>query len=222
MPPSRFAVPSEVPGLAARRIAADILDGVLHKHRTLDDQLDGAGAHPGLKTLADRDRALMRRLVATILRRLGTLGHLLSRLLDRGIPTDAPRAQSALLIGAAQILWMDVPDHAAVDLSVRLVQSDRRAAKYAGLVNAVLRRCAREGQPLIDEVKAQTLDIPPWLLARWIGAYGETTARRDGARHRPRAVARHHREIRRGAMGEPPARRNACRPAPCAPCCRVR
>ncbi len=177
MPPSRFAVPSEVPGLAARRIAADILDGVLHKHRTLDDQLDGAAAHPGLKTLADRDRALMRRLVATILRRLGTLGHLLSRLLDRGIPTDAPRAQSALLIGAAQILWMDVPDHAAVDLSVRLVQSDRRAAKYAGLVNAVLRRCAREGQPLIDEVKSQNLDIPPWLLARWIGTYGETTAR---------------------------------------------
>lgn len=181
MPPSRFAVPSEVPGLAARRIAADILDGVLHKHRTLDDQLDGAGAHPGLKALADRDRALMRRLVATILRRLGTLGHLLSRLLDRGIPTDAPRAQSALLIGAAQILWMDVPDHAAVDLSVRLVQSDRRAAKYAGLVNAVLRRCAREGQPLIEEVKSQTLDIPPWLLARWIGAYGEATAREMAA-----------------------------------------
>src|SRR6201995_349592 len=177
MPPQRFALPTEVPGLAARRIAADILDGVLHKHRTLDDQLDGAGAHPGLKTLSDRDRALMRRLVATILRRLGTLGHVLSRLLDRGIPTDAPRAQSALLIGAAQILWMDVPDHAAVDLSVRLVQSDRRAAKYAGLVNAVLRRCAREGQPLIDEVKGQTLDIPPSLMARWIAAYGEAAAK---------------------------------------------
>ncbi len=166
-----------MPGPAARRIAADILAGVLHKRRTLDDQLEGAGAHPGLKTLADRDRALMRRLVATILRRLGTLGHVLSRLLDRGIPTDAPRAQSALLIGAAQILWMDVPDHAAVDLSVRLVQSDRRAAKYAGLVNAVLRRCAREGQPLIDEVKSETLDVPPWLLKRWIAHYGETVAR---------------------------------------------
>jgi 16S rRNA (cytosine967-C5)-methyltransferase len=177
MPPQRFALPSEVPGLAARRIAADILDGVLHKHRTLDEQLDGANAHPGLKSLSDRDRALMRRLVATVLRRLGTLGHLLSRLLDRGIPTDAPRAQSALLIGAAQILWMDVPDHAAVDLSVRLVQSDRRAAKYAGLVNAVLRRCAREGQPLIDEVKAKNLDIPPWLMARWSANYGEARAR---------------------------------------------
>src|ERR1700759_4170032 len=109
MPSQRLARPVEVPGLAARRIAADILDGVLHKHRTLDDQLDGAGAHPGLKTLADRDRALMRRLVATILRRLGTLGHLLSRLLDRGIPTDAPPAESALLIAAAGSFWRGVP-----------------------------------------------------------------------------------------------------------------
>src|ERR1700729_729928 len=176
MPPQRFALPSEVPGLGAGRIAADILDGVLHKHRTLDEQLDGAAAHPAVKTLSDRDRALMRRLVATILRRLGTLGHVLSRLLDRGIPTDAPRAQSALLIGAAQILWMDVPDHAAVDLSVRLVQSDRRAAKYAGLVNAVLRRCAREGQPLIDEVKSKHLDVAPGLFARWAAHYGATVA----------------------------------------------
>ena len=177
MPPQRSLASSDVPGLAARRIAADILDGVLHRQRTLDDQLDGAGAHPALKTLSDRDRALMRRLVATILRRLGTLGHLLSRLLDRGVPTDAPRAQSALLIGAAQILWMDVPDHAAVDLSVRLVQSDRRASRYTGLVNAVLRRCAREGLAIVEDTKDQTLDIPPWLMARWNAHYGETTAR---------------------------------------------
>ena len=209
MPPQRFALPSEVPGLAARRIAADILDGVLHKHRTLDDQLDGAGAHPGLKTLSDRDRALMRRLVATILRRLGTLGHVLSRLLDRGIPTDAPRAQSALLIGAAQILWMDVPDHAAVDLSVRLVQSDRRAAKYAGLVNAVLRRCAREG-PAADR-RGQVADAGCSAMAA--GALDRALRRdhrpgdRGGAR--PRAVARYHREIRCRAMGDPAARRNA-------------
>src|SRR2546421_12112059 len=142
MPPVRFAPPTEVPGLAARRIAADILDGVLHKRRTLDDQLEGAAAHPGLKTLSDRDRALMRRLVATILRRLGTLGHVLSRLLDRGIPTDAPRAQSALLIGAAQILWVDVPDHAAVDLSVRLGKVGRRGAEKCRGPQSGLRGCA--------------------------------------------------------------------------------
>src|SRR5262249_2218131 len=157
MPAQRFAPPSEVPGLAARRIAADVLDGVRHKHRTLDEQLEGGAAHPGLKTLADRGRAFIRRLVATVPRPLGTLGHVMSRLLDRGIPTDAPRAQSALLIGAAQILWMDVPDHAAVDLSVRLVQSDKRGAKYAGLVNAVLRRCGRGGRSLTAEVQSPKL-----------------------------------------------------------------
>src|SRR3981189_3986816 len=94
MPPSRFAVPAEVPGLAARRIAADILDGVLHKPRTLDAQLERAGAHPGLKSLADRDRALMRRLVATILRRLGTPRPALFRVSPRGVPTHTPAAPS--------------------------------------------------------------------------------------------------------------------------------
>lgn len=173
---SRFALPTEAPGLAARRVAADILDGVLHRHRTLDDQLEGPASHPGIKMLADRDRALMRRLVATILRRLGTLNHLLARLLDRGVPADAPRTRSALLIGAAQILWTDVPDHAAVDLSVRLVQADRRAAKYAGLVNAVLRRCARDGAAMVAETEGDALDVPPWLMARWRAHYGEETA----------------------------------------------
>ncbi|OQW55881.1 MAG: MFS transporter [Proteobacteria bacterium SG_bin9] len=167
----------DVPGLAARRIAADVLDGVLHKRRMLDDQLDGPAAHPGIKTLSDRDRALMRRLAATSLRKLGTLRKLLGRLLDRGIPSDAPRAESALLIGAAQILWMDVPDHAAVDLSVRLAQSDRRAARYAGLVNAVLRRCAREGHAMAQEAALEPVDIPSWLMTRWINNYGADNAR---------------------------------------------
>src|SRR5258705_1194285 len=115
MPLQRFAMPSEVPGLAARRIAADILDGVLHKHRTLDDQLDGASAHPGLKALADRDRALMRRLVATSLRRLGTPRHLRSRRCDRRIPTQWPRAPSALLSGAAQVPCRYWSGHSACD-----------------------------------------------------------------------------------------------------------
>lgn len=176
MSQAKITRPSEVAGLAARRIAADIIDAVLHKRRPLDEQLDGAAAHPALKTLSDRDRALMRRLVATVLRRLGTLRFVLGKLLDKGIPADAPRAESALLIGAAQILWMDVPDHAAVDLSVRLVQADRRAARYAGLINAVLRRCAREGPPLVASLNGRSLDIPEWMMTRWIAHYGEPTA----------------------------------------------
>lgn len=184
MSPSRFVPQSEAPGLAPRRVAADILEAVLHKHRALDEQLDGAAAHPGLKLLADRDRALMRRLVATVLRRLGTLNQIVGRLLDRGLPADATRTESALLIGAAQILWLDVPDHAAVDLSVRLVQADRRAAHHAGLVNAVLRRCAREGKQIEQELSSGLHDVPPWLLARWRAHYGD-----DGTAAIARAIA---------------------------------
>lgn len=173
---TRFATQAEVPGLAARRVAADILDNVIHKRRTLDEQLEGPAAHPGLKALPDRDRGLMRRLVATVLRRRGTLTQVLGKMLDRGLPADAPRAQSALMLGAAQIFWMDVPDHAAVDLSVRLAQADRRAVKYTGLVNAVLRRCAREGRALLAETDP-ACDVPPWLMTRWIANYGEIAAR---------------------------------------------
>ena len=166
----------EVPGLAARRIAADILDGVLRRRIALDEQLSGKGAHLGLATLADRDRALMRRLTATVLRRLGTLRHVLGRFLEKGFPAEAPRAETVLLLGAAQILWLDVPDHAAVDLSVRLAQADRRGARYAGLVNAVLRRVAQQRDVLLAEPDA-VRDTPDWLLARWTRAYGRATAR---------------------------------------------
>jgi len=86
----RFAAPTEIPGLAARHSVTDIPDGGRNEGRTFDNkQLDGHGAHPALKTLPDHDRALMRRLVATVLRPFGTLSHLLSRLLDNGVLADA-------------------------------------------------------------------------------------------------------------------------------------
>jgi 16S rRNA (cytosine967-C5)-methyltransferase len=165
----------DVPGLAARRIAADILEGVLLRRRPLDDELEQRSAAPDVATLALRDRALVRTLVATVLRRLGTLRHLLAQWLK--LPAGAPRVETALLLGAAQILWLEVPDHAAVDLAVRLVQADRRVARYAGLVNAVLRRVTREGTQLLSTVDSATLDTPQWLSARWENNYGTTTAR---------------------------------------------
>src|ERR1041385_6369867 len=183
MTPARRLAPAEVPGFAARRIAADILDNVLRRRRALDADLDGAEQHPGLGGLADRDRALVRKLVATVLRRIGTSRHLLGKFLDSGLPKDAPRVETALLIGAAQIVFLDVPDHAAVDLSVRLVQADRRAAKYPGLINAVLRRVAREGRDGLGVLDPVPLDTPDWLFARWQRTYGDATARAIAIAH---------------------------------------
>jgi 16S rRNA (cytosine967-C5)-methyltransferase len=165
----------EAPGLTARRVAAELLEAVLRRHRPLDEQIEDA--QPSLAALSERDRALTRALAAIVLRRLGTLRHLLGLFLERGAPADAPRVETALLLGAAQILLLDVPDHAAVDLSVRLVRCDRRAARYSGLVNAVLRRIAQQGAARLRDVDTIALDTPPWLLARWTKAYGSEMAR---------------------------------------------
>jgi 16S rRNA (cytosine967-C5)-methyltransferase len=167
------------PGLAVRRVAADIVEGVLLRHRALDEMLEGSDARSATAALAaldDRDRGLTRAIVAVVLRRLGTLRYLLGLFLEEGPPAQAPRVETALLIGAAQILFLEVPDHAAVDLAVRLAREDRMALHFAGLINAVLRRIAREGKERIAALDAPVLDTPPWLMARWIKTYGEATA----------------------------------------------
>jgi len=175
-PKTPLEAAEQAPGLAARRAAADVLDGVLRRQRPLDEQLEDRQSTLGIGALAERDRALVRNIVATTLRRLGTLQHILGALMDRGMPTDAPRVETALLVGATQILFLDVPDHAAVDLSVRLVQADRRALHFAGLVNAVLRRLAREGHATLASLDTAQLDAPAWLLERWTSAYGAEAA----------------------------------------------
>jgi 16S rRNA (cytosine967-C5)-methyltransferase len=171
----------DAPGFAVRRLAADILESVLYRRRALDEILDSTTE---IATLAERDRALTRALAATVLRRLGTLRHVLGLFLDRGLPRQSPRVETALLLGGAQILFLNVPDHAAVDLAVRLAQADPRAAGFAGLINAVLRRLAREGAARLAAIDTADLDTPEWLMTCWTGAYGAVTARAIAAANR--------------------------------------
>ena len=83
----------------------------------------------------------------------------------------------------SQILFLDVPDHASVDLSVRLAQADHHASHYSGLVNAVLRKLARDGKARLASLDTVLLDTPDWLMQRWIARYGQTAARAIGAAH---------------------------------------
>jgi len=89
----------------------------------------------------------MRRLVATILRRLGTRGHVLSRLLVAAFRPSARGAQSALLIGAAHILWRDVPATCRwrICRCSRCIGQARREIFRTG--HAVLQPLRLEGQP---------------------------------------------------------------------------
>lgn len=165
------AAPSD--DIGARRAALILLDGVLRKHRSVDDAFDAAAAG-----LAPRDRAFARRLIATALRRLGQIDAVLAAFVPRA-PADA--VKDILRLGAAQLLFLGTPPHAAVATSVSLCK--RAAAKSAGFVNAVLRRVAAQGPALAAAQDAARLNTPAWLWSAWEAAYGEPAARASAEAH---------------------------------------
>jgi 16S rRNA (cytosine967-C5)-methyltransferase len=173
---------AETPGFAARKFAAEALVAVLKNRRPLDETLDPVHGLRGIGGLPERDRALVRMLAATVLRRLGTLRTIIHSLAERGLPKDAPLLEPALLLGAAQILFLDVPDHAAVDLSVHL-SSLERGGRYSPMTNAILRRIAREGKSLLNDVPEEA-DTPAWMFERWQNRYRPETALAIAAAHR--------------------------------------
>jgi 16S rRNA (cytosine967-C5)-methyltransferase len=85
--------------------------------------------------------------------------------------------RNILRMGIAQLLYLDVPDHASINTSVDLLtrQKDKRTAGFKGLVNAILRRVTREGPEMLAALDASD-NTPDWLWLAWVEAYGAETA----------------------------------------------
>jgi 16S rRNA (cytosine967-C5)-methyltransferase len=166
--------------LASRRVALDVLIACLDRGQPLDDAL---AQHQGFTTLEPRDRAFVRLLLATTIRRLGEIDSVLGGLIERPLDGANLAGREVLRLGLAQLLFLGTPPHAAVDTSVRLVV-DARLPHLKGLVNAVLRRVAREGiNPLGDDGDPARLNTPQWLWQSWREAYGEAATRAIAAAH---------------------------------------
>ena len=153
--------------LASRNAALDLLESVLRKKIPLDDAFD---AHEGLDALEPRDRGFVRLMVATVLRRLGQIDALVSAALTKPDPVRAG-VLDVLRLGTAQLVFLDTPPHAAVDTSVAAAER-RGLSHYKGLINAVLRRVAREGADQAKKQDAGRLNTPDWLWLAWRTAYG--------------------------------------------------
>ena len=169
-------------GLGARRLAWTAVEEVLRRRVPLDDVMDTLARG---ENLSERDEALARAIAVVTFRRLGSIGQVLTQRLSKGLPNDQ-RLLTLLAIGVAQILHLDVPDHAAVDTAVRLAGGDRALKPMSGLVNAVLRRVVRERHQILADTDPWR-DTPHWLQERWTAAYGADTAAAIAEAHRSAA-----------------------------------
>ena len=165
------------PGLPARLAAAKLLGAVVDAHTALDGLTDDAHGHPAYLALDPRDRALVRAILLSALRHRNTIEAVIAHRLDRPLPGGARSLQHHLHVALAQILLLDVPDSAAVDLGVEAVARDPRGARFRGLANAILRRVARERERVLEWMSRQVPRPPDWLETALVDAYGrERTA----------------------------------------------
>jgi 16S rRNA (cytosine967-C5)-methyltransferase len=165
---------------SARECALAVLVRVFEEDAWADRALHGEARRLGLDP---RERALATRLAYGSVQRKATLDHLIETLAGRPVERLEPLVRAALRLGAYQLAYADrVPAHAAVGESVELVK--RESPGGAKLVNAVLRRAAREAPALIaalpDSTPAQAAlrhSYPEWIAELWWEALGPDEAR---------------------------------------------
>ena len=139
----------------ARTIAIDALTTILSEGRMAEEVLPATTA-----SLGEADARLVEAMVKSALRHLGQLDAVIAARLKKPLGQKLLGVQCALRIGAAQLLLLRVPDHAAIAETVAAVKSGK-FKPYARLVNAVLRQITGASLP------PATANLPPWFWDRW-------------------------------------------------------
>ena len=170
----------------ARSAAFEVLRRVF-EHGAWADRAFPAAAQR--HRLDSRERAQAQRLAYGAVERRGTADDLIERLSGRAPERLDPPVAAALRLGLFELLFAAAtPDHAAVDQAVELAKrglgTDRPVRGPAGVVNAVLRRAARERERILggltDATPAEAAvahSYPRWLAEMWWRELGPETAR---------------------------------------------
>jgi len=180
-PPVRGARAPTLAGVTpARACAYAVIRRVFEEDAWADRALHGEA---GRLALDPRERGLATQLAYGVVQRRATLDHLIAELAGRPVERLEAPVLAALRLGAFQLSYLDrVAAHAAVGESVELA----KAASPGGarLVNAVLRRAAREGRRRVEALPEATPaeaalrhSHPEWVAALWFSALGPQAAR---------------------------------------------
>ena len=153
----------------ARKISLSILREWEESSKFIDSIIDKKFRSNDLGHL---DKSYTQNIVLGVIRNLSLLDHFVEKLRNSKMSSETRRV---LYIGIYQILLMRTPDHAAVNETVNLANGKSR-----GMVNAILRRCVREKENLLEEKEdmdpADKFSIPDHIYARWEKQLGKETS----------------------------------------------
>ena len=159
----------------ARTCAFRVLQRTFGDGAYADRAFRAEAARAGLDS---RDRAFAQRLTYGSIQNRRTLDYVIMSLSSRDVGTLDLPILNALRLGIYQLALLDaVPDHAAVDQTVDLAKHHARGGHR--LVNAVMRRAAREAGELIAQLTdnspaeaAVRHSHPEWIVRMWWDALG--------------------------------------------------
>ena len=163
----------------ARRCAYAVLVRVFEQGAYADEALRAQA-----RSLEGRERALAMRLAYGAIQRRATLDHVAGELAERDPRRIDPPLLNALRLGLYELLYLQgSPPYATVAQAVELAKHEARAGH--GLVNAVLRRAAREGADALlaslsdgtPEQAALKHSHPEWVARLWWRTLGPEQAR---------------------------------------------
>jgi len=169
-----------VAGLEVRLVAANLLTHVLDNHANLDDLTDSQRGFADFLKLDLRDQGLAKAIVLTTLRKKTRIDAILKNCWDRKPPQKARFLMHVLETAAAQILFMDVPQSAAVNLAVTAIRKDKRTTRFASFTNAVLRKLTREAETFL--ARSVTISpFPQWMHKQLSKDFGKEKVSLSGA-----------------------------------------
>lgn len=156
-----------------------VVDALLSKKSS--DPIETLSRNSLFTALSTRDRAFCRRLITTVERRIGQIEKILDhcQTQKRRRNKEDYLIQTVMAVGAAQLLFLDTPAHAAVKETVDVLRMEFKDMKgkiaepKIKFVNAIFRRLSREGPALLSELSTMEDNAAPWLVEEWKKAWGE-------------------------------------------------
>ena len=157
---------------AARKAAYEVVLRVFEDDAYADRVLAVAAAR-----LDRRDRALAQQIAYGTVQRVRALDYGIEALGRRPVRKLDPPVRAALRLGAYQLGYLDIAEHAAVNESVELVRA-ARLERAVPFTNAVMRRLATGLRELLESLPAGPLaeSYPDWIYETWVRDWGEEEA----------------------------------------------